>query len=68
MLCCLQVVPSWEVLSGFISREHLGCFVHDAVTAPGAWHGGIDLVGQQNGAKMQKEQQQKCVTWMLNDL
>lgn len=52
MLCCLQVVPSWEVLSGFISREHLGCFVHDAVTAPGAWHGGIDLVGQQNGAKM----------------
>lgn len=35
------------------------------VTAPGAWHGGIDLVGQHNGDKMQK---QKFVIWMLVDL
>lgn len=45
---CLQVVPIWEVPSSLIARENLGCSVRGAVTPPGAWHGGIDLVGQQS--------------------
>lgn len=59
---CLQVVPIWEVPSSLIAKENLGCSVHGAVTAPGSWHGGIDLVEQHNGGKMQK---QKFVIWML---